>query len=80
VTVTSAAARTTSARSLAAAYQVAGHLSAPAALRVTGAANHAFLVGLHAGTLVAAGVAAAAAVAVVALLPARADSSAGPVP
>jgi EmrB/QacA subfamily drug resistance transporter len=75
-----AAARTTSARSLAAAYQVAGHLSAPAALRVTGAANHAFLVGLHVGTLVAAGVAAAAAVAVVALLPARADSSAGPVP
>jgi EmrB/QacA subfamily drug resistance transporter len=68
----SASARATSARSLAAAYQVAGHLPPAAARQVIGAANHAFLAGLRAGSLVSAGVAAAAALAVIALLPARA--------
>jgi fucose permease len=76
-------ARATAARSLAAAYQVAGHLSAQPAHQVIAAANHAFLDGLRAGSLVSAGVAAAAALAVVVLLPARAtvsDPTASPLP
>ncbi|MCU1426618.1 MAG: drug resistance transporter, EmrB/QacA subfamily [Actinomycetia bacterium] len=70
------AARATSARSLAAAYQVASQLGSQPAHQVIAAANHAFLDGLRAGSLVSAGVAAAAAVAVVALLPARATTDA----
>jgi EmrB/QacA subfamily drug resistance transporter len=76
-------ARATAARSLAAAYQVAGHLSAQPAHQVIAAANRAFLDGLRAGSLVSAGVAAAAALAVVVLLPARAtvsDPTASPLP
>jgi EmrB/QacA subfamily drug resistance transporter len=69
-----AASRTAAARSVAAAYQLAARLPPDVAHRVISAANGAFLNGLRVGSLVAAGVAAIAAVAVVALLPARADT------
>jgi len=65
-------ARTAAGRSLAAAYQVAGGLPAQPARGVITAANHAFLNGLQAGSLVSAAVAGAAALGIITLLPARA--------
>jgi hypothetical protein len=59
-------------RSMAAAQQVIGQLPAPVIPDVRAAVNTAFLDGLQVGTLVSAGIAAAAAVVVAVLLPARA--------
>jgi len=67
-----AGSRAAAGRSLAVAYQVAARLSPGLARRVISAANGAFLGGLRVGSLVAAGVAAVAALAVIVLLPARA--------
>jgi hypothetical protein len=57
---------------MAVAYQLATRLSPSLAHRVISAANGAFLDGLRVASLVAAGVAAVAALAVIVLLPARA--------
>jgi predicted MFS family arabinose efflux permease len=65
-------ARATMERSMAAAQQVIGQLPAPVIPDVRAAVNTAFLDGLQVGTLVSAGIAAAAAVVVAVLLPARA--------
>jgi hypothetical protein len=74
-----AVARAAAGRSLAAAYQVAGGLPAPRAQSVVAAANHAFIDGLRVASLVCAGIAALAALAVVRLLPARAADGIQPV-
>jgi hypothetical protein len=59
--------------SMAAAYKVIGNPSLPAdrAVAMRAAVDHAFLDGLRVGSLVCAGIAIAAAVVVVVLLPAR---------
>jgi hypothetical protein len=64
-------------RSMAAAQQVIGQLPPPVIPDVRAAVNSAFLDGLQIGSLVSAGIAAAAAVVVAVLLPARAKQ---PVP
>jgi EmrB/QacA subfamily drug resistance transporter len=68
------ASRAAAGRSLAAAYQLAAQLPPALAHRVISAANGAFLHGLRVGSLVSSGVAAAAALAVIVLLPARATT------
>ncbi|MDT2007088.1 DHA2 family efflux MFS transporter permease subunit [Rhodococcus opacus] len=73
-----AGARDAASRSMAGAYQVAAQIGGAQAQSVLAAANHAFLDGLQVGALVCAGVAAAAAVVVAVLLPARAVRT-GPV-
>ncbi|MDT5182658.1 MAG: hypothetical protein QOI29_816, partial [Mycobacterium sp.] len=69
--------RATMERSMAAAQQVIGQLPPPVIPDVRAAVNSAFLDGLQIGSLVSAGIAAAAAVVVAVLLPARAKQ---PVP
>ena len=69
-----AASRAAAGKSLAAAYQIAARLSPGLAHQMVRAANRAFLDGLRVGALVAAGVVALAAVAVVVMLPARAGT------
>jgi predicted MFS family arabinose efflux permease len=69
--------RATMERSMAAAQQVIGQLPPPVIPNVRAAVNTAFLDGLQIGSLVSAGIAAAAAVVVAVLLPARAKQ---PVP
>jgi hypothetical protein len=69
--------RATMQRSMAAAQQVVAQLPPPAIPDVRAAVNTAFLDGLQIGSLVSAGIAAAAAVVVAVLLPARAKQ---PVP
>ena len=64
--------RATMQRSMAAAQQVIGQLPAPVVPDVRAAVNSAFLDGMQIGSLVSAGIAAAAAVVVAVLLPARA--------
>ncbi len=68
--------RATMERSMAAAQQVIGRLPQPVIPDVRAAVNNAFLDGLQVGSLVSAGIAAAAAVAVAFLLPARARQAA----
>lgn len=68
--------RTTMQRSIAAAYNVIGHLPADQIAGVHDAVNHAFLDGLQAGSLVCAGIAVVAAIVVAVLLPARARNAA----
>jgi hypothetical protein len=62
--------------SMAAAYNVIGHLPAEQAAGVRAAVNHAFLDGMRVGSLVCAAIALAAAVVVAGLLPARARRAA----
>jgi EmrB/QacA subfamily drug resistance transporter len=71
-----AEARATMERSMAAAQQVIGRLPQPVIPDVRAAVNTAFLDGLQVGSLVSAGIAAAAAVVVAVLLPARARQAA----
>ena len=65
--------RATMGRSMAAAQQVIGQLPPPVIPDVRAAVNTAFLDGLQIGSLVSAGIAAAAAVIVAVMLPARAE-------
>jgi EmrB/QacA subfamily drug resistance transporter len=68
--------RATMERSMAAAQQVIGQLPPPVVPDVRAAVNTAFLDGMQIGSLVSAGIAAAAAVVVAVLLPARAEQPA----
>jgi hypothetical protein len=67
--------RATMQASIAGAYKVIGQLPAGTAVGVRDAVNHAFLDGLQVGSLVCAGIAAAAAIVVAVLLPARARNA-----
>ncbi len=69
-----ASARELASQSMASAYAVARHLPPPGQRAVITDANHAFLHGLQAGSLVAAATALAGAAAVLLLLPARASA------